>query len=47
MSWVIIDKEAGKALLELQNKPHAKLKEWYEAIPILEYLQSLNQRKGA
>lgn len=47
MSWVVVEKEAGKALLELQNKPHAKLKDGYESVHILEYLQSLNQKKGA
>ncbi len=47
MSWVIIDKNTGVAVLETFNKKIAdaiNVKK-YKAIPIMEYLQNLNKKK--
>ena len=45
-SWVICEKESGRAVLEtFSPKLIAKLNTAkYEAVPILAYLQSLNRR---
>jgi len=45
VSWVIVSKQSGKAILEtfdssLVNCINQKL---YKAVPILEYLQNLNK----
>lgn len=46
-SWVIKEKSTGKVVLETFNKKfvNALNTERYAAIPILEYLQGLNQTK--
>lgn len=45
-SWVIVDKVTGKAMLEVwQASVAAKVNtDKYRAVPILEYLQSLNRK---
>jgi hypothetical protein len=45
-SWVVREKATGKVLFETfdQNKVDALNIEKYEAVPILEYLSSLNLR---
>ena len=44
-SWVIVDKQSGKALFETFNQTIANAinQSKYQAIPILEYLQNLNK----
>ena len=44
-SWVIINKATGFAIFETFNENTAKAvnTRLYEAVPILEYLQSLNK----
>ncbi len=46
-SWVIRDKETGQVLFETfsQDVADAVNTRNYEAIPILEYLQSLNKKE--
>lgn len=46
MSWVICRKSDGKAVVEVWNKSTADAinTEKYKAVPILEYLQSLNKK---
>ena len=42
-SWVIVEKSTGKAIMETFNATlAARVKSEFEAVPILEYLQSLN-----
>lgn len=44
-SWVIRERATGRVILETFNaKLLDRLKPEYEAVPILEYLQSLNRR---
>lgn len=45
-SWVIVDKETGKAVMETFEESTAKKvnQARYEVVPILEYLQTLNRR---
>lgn len=45
-SWVIVDKATGKALLETFSPRVAEAINTarYKAVPILEWLQSLNRR---
>jgi len=45
-SWIIIEKATGKAVLETFNPKvmEAINTEKYEAIPVLQYLASLNQK---
>lgn len=45
-SWVIKNKQTGEVIMETFNKTvvDALNVEKYEAIPILEYLQSLNKK---
>lgn len=44
-SWVIIDRSTGNAVLETYNEALTKLNQKkYKAVPILEYLQSLNKK---
>ncbi len=47
-SWVIREKETGKVVMETFDpaKVQALNKVKYEAVPILEYLQSLNSKEG-
>ncbi len=44
-SWVIVNKETGKAVFETfeEKTANAINKEKYKAVPILEYLQNLNK----
>ena len=48
-SWVIINKATGFAIFETFNENTAKAINirLYKAVPILEYLQSLNNRVSA
>ena len=41
-SWIIRNKETKEVICETFNDPTNKLKSIYEAIPILEYLQGIN-----
>lgn len=43
-SWVIRERATGRAILETFKPVPASLKPEYEAIPILEYLQSINRK---
>ena len=49
MSWVVVDKQTGKAVLETFNPklpPLINLAR-YRVVPILEYLTSLNRKEPA
>ena len=42
-SWVIVEKSTGKAIMETFNANlAARVKSEFKAVPILEYLQSIN-----
>ena len=46
-SWVIVSKKTGKAVFETFSATTAQAinKERYDVVPILEYLQSLNEKE--
>lgn len=48
MSWIIIHKKTNKAILETYSDEYATKWNWkkgYKAIPVMNYLQGLNDGK--
>ncbi len=45
-SWVIRNRDTGEVICETFQDIGHKLKPEFEAVPILEYLQSLNKGRG-
>ena len=48
-SWIIRERDTGKVLFETFDRrvPAAINTEKYEAVPIMEYLTSLNNKQGS